>query len=72
MDGFEKYADFEKEGHVLDVKKIVLQFFNGIFNRCTKSIIHQTQQMIPGASPRAEEKNGRKWSKLKLQPILNL
>jgi len=31
MDGFEEDADFKKGGHVLDVKKVILQFFNGIF-----------------------------------------
>jgi hypothetical protein len=30
LDGFEEDAGFEKDGHVLDVKNIILEFFNGI------------------------------------------
>jgi len=38
VDGFEEDADLKEGGHVLNVKKVVLEFFNRIFNRVAMAV----------------------------------
>jgi len=40
LDGFQEDADLQKEGHILNIKEVVMELFNGVFNRSTIAVIY--------------------------------
>jgi len=60
LDGFQEDSDLQKEGHILDIKEVILQLFNGIFNRCSIGIIYLGQTCDSTDHYDIKENNGRK------------
>ncbi len=48
LDGAQNNQHIQHQGHVLDIKKIIVEFFHGIFYGCTVIITHLGPSGYPG------------------------